>query len=665
MEYYAEKEQAFRRKRVIQLAAEKMECGFDESGKLISGRLPKDVRLALHVALIYLMEGSKEKAVLGNKILQANLPGKGFCHFSPFLCMEIFFHCGTQLREESKERMDEYVLRWIDAMTEPELEVIGCNDNFPLMAAGALLGSGLRYGRADLLRAAAYRIDQMDQLLKRRGFTSEYTSPTYTPIQALCLSEIACFAGEPGRLAERGVSEIAAFAGEARGQGQNACRTEIAGLLADIRKKALYAEMRVHIDLLTHMHWPTAQIGGACSRGYARDIMGSFSHARFVYYMLYGDELAVDPVDAVMYAKGEKAGQIAKDDEDFLRAVFAWHAAVQYHCPSELAEWAKNRNYPYTVIGTAESVSGRDLPPMECAPMPSGFMPDYWEYPEHVNLVTAYMTEDYCLGTARYGWLGGIQSHNLHLLYRKNREVRGQRDVGVMFTRYVINDHEIFGESYTDWEMGVCVTQQKEDTAIALYSPRLLYDRGIKSLKLTVNFSDLFGEGVREIWLGKRQLKIPAGGTCEDVCVYVHTGDLYICLKPLMESASDGRLRCVVRRVKHLIEISFINYAGPERCFERMELGKMRNGVAVEVRHVKDFKSFEHFRQAMQPIVQDRMFEYFGRAVRKFRYENDGNVLENEYSPLSLNMRYAMENGKLTPEPRLYSSQALPGIIVE
>lgn len=641
--YYAEKEQRERRSEIINLVVENMECSFNDNGHFLNGKMPHSLRLMLHTAMTYLWEGSKERIALANHILNTYLPDQEFCHFSPFLCMQIFYHCGEKLQYSSIEKMDTYCLKWLDSFTEPALEVIGCNDNYPLMAAAALLGGGLRYGRDYWVQAAAKRMEQLDKLLIRRGFSSEYTSNTYTPIQALCLSEIAEFSAHPQVIANKRLN--------------NVCTD----LLTKINAQALAAEARIHLDLLTHMHWETAQLGGACSRGYARDICAATSHARFLYYMLYGKALVVDPVLLIVNKNCGLAGEVARNDEDFLRLMFAWHAMAQYHCPFKLGQWAMHKKYPYTVIGTAESVSGRDYPPMSCAPEPSSLMPEFWEYPEHVNLITTYMTADYCLGTARYGWLGGTQSHNLQLLYRKQSQVTGQHQVGAMFTRYVINDHEIFNDAeYVNWEMGVCVTQQKENTAIALYSPRMLYDRDIKSLKMTVNFTDFFGDGLDEIWIGDRLLQIPEGGTTEDECIYIRSGELYLCLKPLMQSPPDRNLRCVVRRVNKLIEISFINYCGVPKSFERMNLAKITNGVAVEVRTAGQYKSFHEFRLKMQPKTDDYLFDYFGRAVRKFRYQNDGKILENEYSPLSLEMRYAMENGQPVLEPKLYSSDPLP-----
>lgn len=638
MKYYAQQEQEIRRFEVIRTTIKNLTCTFDENGYLTDGTLPHTLRLMLHVAMTYLWEGSTDKVACANRILHHYLKGEGFCHFSPFLCMQIFFRFQDRLDENAIREMDSYCLRWMDAETEPALEVIGCNDNYPFMAAGALLGAALRYKRKDYLEAAAIRMQQTKEMFERNGFTSEYTSNTYTPIQALCLAEIAEFAADPQRFAAGTFGE------------------EEKNTLENIQRQALEAESLVHRDLLTHLHWETAQLGGACSRGYARDVAAATSHARFLYYMLYGKELLIDPTEGIMQ-KGT-TDRISHNDDDFLRLMFAWHAMATYHCPAELADWAKHKKYPYIVIGTAESLNGRDLPPMDIAPAPSSLMPDYWEYPEHKNLVTTYMTADYCLGTARYGWLGGMQSHNLQLLYRKGKEVSMQRQVGAMFTRYVINDHEIFNDNktYVNWEMGVCVTQQKENTAIALYSPRLLYDRDIRSLKLTVNFTDLYGEGLEEIWLGDRKLLMNEGGTAEDTCVYVQSGEVYICLKPLLQAQVDRNIRCEVRKVNKLIEISFINYRGAARDFSRMELGKITNGVAVEVRSRDEYADFSEFRKAMQPKTDDYMFTDSGRAVRKFRYENDGKILHNEYSPLSMMMRYAMENGKAVPEPRFYSS---------
>lgn len=652
--YYAEKEQLMRREQIVKLTMEHLTIELNENSQPVAGTFPYSLRLMLHLAMTCLEEGSEQNRKIADSILKNWLPNQGFCHFSPFLCMEIFFRYCDRLSEEVKRNMDLYCERWIDALTEPELEVIGCNDNYPLMAAAALLGGALRYKRFDLLQAVQLRMDQLEKLLKRRGFTSEYTSNTYTPIQALCLSEIAEFAMHP----------------QLFGTDSDSYSDEEKTVLKRISKQALDAEARVHMDLLMHMHWETAQLGGACSRGYARDTAASFSHARFVYYMLYGDELTVNPVPAVMESDADFYGRITHKDDDFLRLMFAWHAMVLYHCPCELAEWAKNKTYPYTIIGTAESVSGRDNPPVSCAPAPSSLMPAYWEYPEHVNLLTTYMTKTYCLGTARYGWLGGLQSHNLQLLYKKalseytqNSEKSygeayakniGQRQVGALFTRYVINDHEIFGDDgYQNWELGICVTMQKENTAIALYSPRMLYDRDITSLKLTVNITDLFGDGVDEICIGNRTLPNLVGASTLDECVYVNCGMIFVCLKPLMQRHVDRTVRCTVKKVNKMIEIAFYNYKGEKRNFDRMELGTIANGVAVEVRQSSEYADFDAFCQTMKPRVTDEAFTYFGRGVRKFFYENDGRTMECEYSPLSLQMRYAMADGEVIEEPKL------------
>lgn len=644
--YYAENEQLIRRKQIVQLTMEHLTVELDENCQIVKGTLPHDLRLMLHFVMTCLEEGSKENEKKANQILNKWLPNQKFCHFSPFLCMEIFFRYVKRLNMEAQDKMDLYCESWMDALTEPELEFIGCNDNFPLMATAAILGGALRYERLDLLKIAQIRMDQLEKLLKRRGFTSEYTSNTYTPIQALCLSEIVEFSHHPENFRQRVYTE------------------EEKTILNQISRQALKAEARVLADLLMHMHWETAQLSGACSRGYARDTAASFSHARFVYYMLYGDELAVDPIHAVMESDVEQYGGIAQAN-DFLRLMFAWHSMVLYHCPCSLAEWAKHKTYPYTMIATAESVSGRDNPPVSCAPAPSSLMPDYWEYPEHVNLLTTYMTKDYSLGTARYGWLGGLQSHNLQLIYKKKvpectREY-GQRQVGALFTRYVINDQEIFDESngYQNWEMGVCVTMQKENTAIALYSPRMLYDSDITSLKLTVNITDLFGDGVEEIRIGNRRLPNLVGASTQDECVYINCGTIFVCLKPLLQQPSDRNLRCVVKKVKKMLEISFYNYKGEKHRFDRMELGTITNGVAVEVRSAIEYESFEVFCKAMKPKVRDELFSYFGRGVRKFFYQNEGRTMECEYSPISLCMRYAMADGELMEEPKLFSSDEI------
>ena len=181
----------------------------------------------------------------------------------------------------------------------------------------------------------------------------------------------------------------------------------------------------------------------------------------------------------------------------------------------------------------------------------------------------------------------------------------------------------------------------------------MLYDRDITSLKLTVNITDLFGDGVDEIRIGNRTLPNLVGASTLDECVYVNCGMIFVCLKPLMQRHVDRTVRCTVKKVNKMIEIAFYNYKGEKRNFDRMELGTIANGVAVEVRQSSEYADFDAFCQTMKPRVTDEAFTYFGRGVRKFFYENDGRTMECEYSPLSLQMRYAMADGEVIEEPKL------------
>lgn len=621
MNFYAEKEQDERRSRIAAAAAAYTMHHYDEKGSWIGSSVNAGLREQLWFSAAYLQEGSAGGIKLANRILQNNLPKGGFCHFSPFVCLQIIAHFSELLEEETIRCIDGYVLRWIDEAATPEMEFIGRNDNFPCLAAAALTLGGQRYGRGDLTEKAREQMRQFALLLTRRGFPSEYTSPTYTPIQLIPLAEMVNLAED-----------------------------------AELRELALQAEIRVWTDILMHLYWPAAQMAGAFSRGYTVDALACTHHARFAYYMLYGEELTISPMDTVMSGREVQQGHVAHHDADFLKISFMWQALPRYHCPAELAEWAKNRTYPYTCIGTAESASGAEYR-IPSLPEPSSPLPFYYEMPAHVNVLTCYMTEDYAIGTSRFSFLNGWMSHNVNLLYRKKEAVTHQRDIGNVFVRYVINEHMLLSGSGEYFDMGNCVTMQKENTAVALYNPRILHDREIYSLKLTVNITALYG-GPDEIWIGERKLPGLEGQSALDEAVFVRDGDIYMMFMPLITAPPDRNTRCRIRRREHLTEIAFYNYEGERKDFDRMELLRNGNGVAVEIRSKKEEGSFEAFRRHMKPKIMNRWF----RMIRECRYENNGTVLQCEYSTISRSIRFAAADDELILEPRLYSSQAIEGL---
>lgn len=584
---------------------------FDDEGNWIGPDFGNEMREFMWYSLAFFEEGSDKAVRRANRLIQKNIPGYRLCHFMPFIGLQALFHYENKMERQTVALLDEYIEKYIPEFMLPELDFSGSNDNFPCMSSAAVLFAGQRYHKPEYIEKARERLRQLIEMLDRRGFTSEYTSPTYTPIQTIALAEIVHFAKDE-----------------------------------DIRQMALLGEQRTIADMLMHMHWPTAQLSGPFSRSYPVDAVACSHHARFLYFMLYGHELSVGPMETVFAAEDGLEGTVMHHaNGDFLKISAMWQAVPDYHCPEGLWEWAKNRNYPYICAGTSESSSRTDSA-IKVLPSPSEPITDIYENPSRSTFIYTYMTEAYALGTSRFALRDGYQSESPRLLYKKKPVVSSQEDVGSMFVRYVFNDAPIDWIENICCDMGKNVCLQRENSAMAAYYPSFIYNEGIYSLKLAVCFAALYGEP-DEIWVGEQ--KVAGDGVYAGTApVYVRDGDLYVMLYPIAATP----ITIEIKRVEKLVEISFVNYRGEPRDFTREELLRIGNGVAVEVREKKDIGGFDAFRAMMQPTCDDTWLW----NCRKCRYENNGHSMELEYSPRSQSLRYVSLDGRRVEEPRIYSS---------
>lgn len=214
-------------------------------------------------------------------------------------------------------------------------------------------------------------------------------------------------------------------------------------------------------------------------------------HARFLYYMLYGEELPIGVEETIICGDEELENFVTHHSWSFLIISAMWQAMPNYHCPIELAEWAKHRQYPYICAGPSESISSMDVP-FHFLPAPSTPLAEYYENPLRENFLYTYMTESYALGSSRFAFHNGFQLYGLRLLYKKRSDIRRQADVGAMFVRYVVNDMDIDWSSGEYFDMGNMVSQQRENSAMILYAPRILHNEQISSrdrLEVSQNFA--------------------------------------------------------------------------------------------------------------------------------------------------------------------------------
>ena len=617
MTYYGTEGMASRRQKIAELTCAFAKPHFAPDGSWIGPEVDQGMREYAWFAIAFLQEGSSENVKLANNIIRCHLPGYRFCHFLPFILLQIFQRFSEKVEWETEVMMDEYLHEHVPEFMSPGLDFVGANDNFPCLATGTVLLAGMRYERLEYIERVRERLVQFTRQLERRGFPAEYNSPTYSSIQALGLADIAEFAED-----------------------------------GNIRQLAFALEARVWEDLLAHMHWPNAQEAGPYSRAYPIDAAGCTHQSRNAYYMIYGDELAITPMETTFHSAGCASGMIIHHDPDFLRISVMWQALSNYHCPAELAEWAKNKQYPFICAGTSESINATERPD-EALSKPVYPMPDYYELPPANNHLYTYMTEEYAIGSSRYYFHDGNQSHALHVLYRK-RPVKAHSDVGTAFFRYAVNDHEIGWGDSAYFDLGRKLAVQKENTAMILYTPKPVNNAGIYKLHLTANITALY-ELPDEVYIEDRKLSECTGEGNADERVFVKDGDVYMMFKPLLLDKLNGGPAIRVSAKNRVLEISFVNYEGEARDFTPSELLKIGNGAIVCVKDKQQAGSFEAFRESFSPRISDE----WRHTSRKTRYEDGNTSFEVEYAPRSMFARYVTVDDRLR-EPKLYVSGDVP-----
>lgn len=629
--YGTEEEQTARAQHMLRLFTEYRLHDFDESGHYIGPDHVTGMRERLFMAYSFLAEGSAEAVCTGNRIIESSeyYP----CHFAPKTAIQILTKYDDRLTEGARCILSDYLHNVIEHSASDEMDFVGVNDNFPCMSTFIALIGGRLLNRPDLAEIGVKRLHQLKALLTRRGFASEFNSPTYTGVQLVALAELA------NDLEEGELKEI-----------------------------ALDCEGRIWADQLAHLHPSTFQVAGPYSRAYTVDSTGHTHHSRYALYALLGDRLRVNPLNTVFSSATAGKGEVIHHSPSFMQMSAADALNTVYHCPAELVEHAFSKSYPYEVTGTFEVSSSTDAN-ADKDPVDPAIMEDMTEYPAGVGTAATYMTEDYALGTCTREFHNGNQTDSFHLLWRRDpRGEAGQANIRTMYARYLVNEKKPGQHNYypaIDYDSaesflldeGRKLAVQHKGTAMVLYKPKRYVRTGVNSLKLSVIIPCQYGDP-DEIWLGERRLEALEGESVEPCPVYVKDGAVYVAFHPLL--LTDHGRSCAVRveRAYDYLLISFYNYEGEERDFDPKTFLLTGNGFAAQVSSEAEAGSFSAFRTAAEKaFVQDAVFfsSHSRRTVlRRTSFETaEGVKLRIEYSPVSEGIKYMEVNGEILGNERL------------
>ena len=570
---------------------------FDENGMEKKPENALGLRNRLNYALSYLTTGYASAIALANKIIQNCVSAE--CHFSPAVSMQILLKYEHLLEPSAQAFLNQYLEDHLGDMVASDLDFISINDNFPALATMSILLGGERFHKPKLYALGVNRLRQLEALLMRRGFTSEFNSPTYTAIQLLAIAEIANYAQDPTVVA-----------------------------------LAKWCEQQIWGDIILHYHTTLQQMVGPYSRAYTVDSMASLHQAEFLLYAAFGDVVRVNPV--IQHFEGKPiAGDAVHGSVANMQKSAAWFACTEYHIPEELAPLVQSKEFPFSVSATVETGPSTDAPGLDEGPdFP------FVEYPGGEGMIRSYMTETYGLGTATREWHNGNHTDSIHLIYKKTDAVQTQSDVGAMYMRYLINGGEPDPAVTILPDKGRKLCMQEKGNAIAIYKPRLYNGRSknfenVTSMKLSVILTEDCTPLLQKV-SGNR------------TAAFVQLRNIYIALIPLEVTNLGRKAPVTIEKANGITMISFYNFEGQTKNFAKRTFLKVRNGVAVIVKEAKAYDDFAQFvNEASKTEIKDAMYqcELTRMAlVRKVQVAFKEDTLACAYTPTSEGIQYLTLN---------------------
>ena len=634
---YIDPEAIERRRAAAFRAFAKLHAGsFDENGRWVYAPAPDNYcppgadlppRELLWACLGFFATREPAAVRVGQRILD-RFVREGSCYrgvhggFDMHAAVNIYCRYPEYLTPETEKLIIDGIRGVCPTILDDTCNYTGINDNFPSMYCFTALVGGRLAGLPELEAKGRTLLDTLCAMLRRRGFISEYNSPTYTGISAHAMADIV----------ELHPDE-------------------------EIRAKALACETRIWADILGHYQPPTGTLAGPHSRTYTVDDAGHEHAVRDIIWLELGDgPVAVGPIETTLSALEGSEGQIMHNDPIHLQTNCIFHLCGHYHVPEELAAACIGRVYPYHITGTTECRSRSDVHPA---------YPDF-VYPGGAYPVTTYMTQDYSLGAALKDFSAGCQTETFRLTWRTKTYYTKQADIGALFVKYLMDNHgenekpteyntSPFNHYIVDKGRKHCVAC--DDSALLLARPKHWAEKNLRSLRLSVMLPimyrmpdsltvggqavDLSGDGV--LWHG------PVGN------IVLTDANIVVGLRPL-EVTDLGRADAItVRRDERFLLIELVNREGEPADFSRTDVFTCRNGFLAEIRTADAVGGREGMEALLDSWeISDRLL-CLDTATRE-RYVDaarPGLSFSVCVSMPTEDVKYATVNGRPLPSPKL------------
>ncbi len=595
---------------------------FDASGNYVHESTP-DSRQRMWHAMSFL-RGDAEHVRRANAMLRHLLVDPPH-HFWSAGVTSILARFHDRLDVELRERL---LSKLADALpAEAQQTFRGYNDNFPAMAALAAIVGGEMTGQPEVVKGGLRCLESLRHLLLRRGFLSEYASPTYSAITLTCLAEVV---------------ELAKH--------------------REAKDLALAGEQRIWFELTGRFHPATSFIAGPHSRAYMVDMCAHLHTSHIALYQVLGDAVWINPTYT---AFPPTEGQALHGGLGLLHGHVAWQTTPTYHLPVDAARLALDKPMPCTVEADCEQAAfSRNVWNGERHPITP--LAEFQASDSH--LVT-HMTAEYTLGTSSRPSMDGWQHTAMHLVYRRQPKA-SIRDVATLFPRYLMDDmkpdrHRHLGNQ------GRTMCVQHESSAMVLAWPKPAWGdppqgidattQPVSTLKLSLILTQFWSQP-NAVWIGDEPCEDWSAARENPEPVFLHDGPVYLALHPLHIDDLGRASAMTIEQVNGFGMINLINYIGSAKTFEYHDLLACRNGFVIEVGHAPDWHSFQAFREYhAAPRISDQWDT--ADAMRTVRYQRDSMALEIAMSPFSEGIKHRSINNRLVRAPKLILPGVRPSLI--
>ena len=565
--------------------------------------------------VLALMAGDAEEVAFGNRVLD-NLQLSPCDDFSTMNLIEMLLRHPQAVSAENTQRLLEVIAHEARLIQVDCNFYVGANDNFPSMGFFIMVVGGEMVNDDRTVQAGLDGLYSARDLLGRRGFFSEYNSPTYAGVTLHGLDETA-----------------------------NNARNE------EARELARQASERMWLDVAAHWHPNLSFQAGPYSRAYHNNSIIWSALTNTLMWTTFGDVVFLSPEYGLFqnteYCHEARAGNLA-----FCQAGCGGYAGTLHHFPDYIGEMALEKTYPFRVRGTTEFGTFhmgeyRRLENGALVHVP-GHSADFGADSAYIN---SYLEENFALGTATKPLCGGGQTDLFHAMWRRCAPAREWGDLRAVFARYLLNESqpEDAQSGGLLYQHGNGMAIQDDRRALALYHPNGYLHEGIHSLRLALIMQELTSP-VEQVWIGDRLLPGGDGEAAEADWVLVKDGPILLAFYPLNGTnlGREAALRC--RQENGYRVLSFYNYQGPARDFTQHELQIIQNGFIFEAATTADYPDVPAF---LADLRQAQLSDTTVLEARRARYLREGRELFLWMDPALQTIKAAVVNGEEIAYPRL------------